>query len=929
MAPASNKRRWSALLGLACLAVLPAAYQLLAQPPAFVPAHAEETLARCEALHKPAGPPDNFHDRTQSDRFVPGTPPTLIKNARIWTGLHNGTEVIEGDVLLDGGLIVGVGHFSSGELTAYGSLKVVDAAGAWVTPGIVDIHSHLGDGPSPALDGAEDDNSLKGTAQPWLRSLDGLNTHDDSYRLSISGGVTTALVLPGSANAIGGQAFPIKLRHTDERSPTSMLLEPPFTINASVPDPALPPRWRHMKHACGENPSRVYKDTRLDTAWAYRNAYNTAFQLKKKQDDYCEKATAGKWEGLGKFPDDLQWEALVDVVRGRVKVNVHCYEAVDLDDMVRLTNEFQFPIAAFHHAHETYLVPDLLKKTYGGTPAVALFATNGRYKREAYRQSEFAPKIHASNGITVLMKSDHPVLNSRFLLYEAQQAHYYGLADNLAIASVTSNSAVVMGMGHRIGFVRKGWDADLVIWDSHPLALGATPAQVFIDGVAQLDAPFVYPKPQAFQEVPRTPNFDEEAKEAVEFDGLPPLETSNTTEGLVAFVNVHSVFSRENGKIQLKSLGEDGDNVVIVRAGRVICEGARTTCFTDAILNEEPTVFDLEGGSLSPGLTTFGAPVGLESINQEPSTNDGVVWDALSKGDIPKIAEGLVRAVDGLQFSTRDALIAYRYGVTHAITAPVSYGFFSGLGTAFATGVSNKLQKGAILKEVTAVHVSVSPGDSTSVSTQIAALRKLLLSPPDGDTGSWFAKVVDGEIPLVVEAHSADIIATLVLLKREIEEKKGQKIRLTITGAQEAHLLAKELGEADIGVILKPARGFPTAWEDRRILPGPPLTKHTAATTLLEANVTLGIGTVENWDTRNLRLDVGWTALEAAGGISKEEALALASTSLEKLLGAEVTTDDSLESPRDMVATKGGDLLSLEAKVVGVISPCRGVVDFL
>ena len=103
----------------------------------------------------------------------------------------------------------------------------------------------------------------------------------------------------------------------------------------------------------------------MDTTWSFRSSYETARKIKESQDEYCTKAQAGEWADLGAFPEDLQWEALVDVLRGRVKVHNHCYETVDLDDMVRLTNEFKFPIAAFHHAHETYLVPDALKKAYG------------------------------------------------------------------------------------------------------------------------------------------------------------------------------------------------------------------------------------------------------------------------------------------------------------------------------------------------------------------------------------------------------------------------------------------------------------------------------------------------------------------------------------------------------------------------------------
>lgn len=113
------------------------------------------------------------------------------------------------------------------------------------------MHSHMGDESSPSLAGSEDGNSMKGIAQPWLRSLDGLNTHDESYQLAVAGGVTTSLILPGSANAIGGQAFVMKLRQTAERSPTSLLLEPPIGINGSAIGYDTPPRWKHMKHACG------------------------------------------------------------------------------------------------------------------------------------------------------------------------------------------------------------------------------------------------------------------------------------------------------------------------------------------------------------------------------------------------------------------------------------------------------------------------------------------------------------------------------------------------------------------------------------------------------------------------------------------------------------------------------------------------------
>ncbi|PBK65801.1 carbohydrate esterase family 9 protein [Armillaria solidipes] len=892
-----------------------------------IPLHAAETLQKCKLLDVPPGPPPGFHSRTESDRFVPGTKATLLKNATIWTGRVNGLEIIRGDILLDKGIIQAVGVVDSNALAAYTvqDLVTYDVGGAWISSGIVDLHSHIGVGSSPHLSGASDTNSRHGIIQPWLRSLDGLNSHDDSYRLSISGGVTTALVLPGSANGIGGQGFVIKLRPTAERSPSSLLLEPPFSINGTEVDPSLPPRWRQMKHACGENPSRVYSGTRMDTIWALRNGYEKARQIKEKQDDYCAKALTGNWQGLGTFPEELQWEALVDVLRGRVKVQNHCYEAVDLDGIVRLTNEFKFSIAAFHHAHETYLVPDLLKKAYGKPPAIALFATNARYKREAYRGSEFAPRILADNGLNVVMKSDHPVLNSRYLLHEAQQAHYYGLGDNLALASVTSTPASVMGQDHRIGFIDKGYDADIVVWDSHPLAIGATPKQVYIDGIEQIEKPYSNLKPTALQSVPKTPNFDKEAAETLKHDGLPPLETKQTTSETVVFVNVSDVYIRDHQTVKRRFSAQQSNEagVLVVEAGKIVCAGVKATCLAENAYHDA-VVVDLVGGSVAPGFVSFGSALGLSHISGEASTNDGpVIEPLLSK--VPSILGGddaVIRASDGLQFASRDSLLAYRSGVTTAIVAPVARGLISGLTAAFSTGSTHKLQKGAVVQDATALHVIVSLNSPISVSTQIATLRRLLLGSGSGDLGTQFERVAAGKIPLVIAVDNADIMASLIQLKSETERTTGVPLRMTFAGAAEAHLLAAEIGYAGIGVIVVPSRPFPATWELRRILPGPPLSEDNAIGVLQAHNVTVGIGSSGTWSVRNVRFDVAWAALETRAALSKSEVLALGSANIETLLGVE---DDA----SDLVATRSGSLLDFEAKVAGIISSRRGLVDIL
>ncbi|KAJ7054365.1 carbohydrate esterase family 9 protein [Mycena amicta] len=884
-----------------------------------VPRNAAALLAQCRALELTPGPPDDFHARTVSDRFVKGTRPTLIRNATVWTGGDDGNEILtRADILLDKGIIKKVGTVDVG---AYKDAVVIEAEGSWVTPGIVDLHSHLGVSSSPHLSGASDGNSHFGIAQPWLRSLDGLNTHDDAYKLSLSGGVTTANVLPGSANAIGGQAFVIKLRPTAERSSNAMLLEPPFTINGTHVDPFARPRWRQMKYV-----GRVYSGTRMDTTWAFRSAYETARILRDKQDAYCARALDGDWAGLGPFPVDLQWEALVDVLRGRVKVHNHCYEAVDISNQVRLTNEFKFPIAAFHHAHEAYLVPDVLKQAYGHPPAIAMFAVHGRYKREAYRGSEFAARILAEHGLR-FDQSDHPVLDSRFLLFEAQQAHYYGLPWTLALASVTSTPARIMGMDHRIGRIIEGFDADVVLWDTHPLHVAAAPTQVFVDGIAQFENPHVSLKNDGLQKLPKTPDFDKEAKEAVEYEGLPPLDPKETLvlngtseSPVIVFTNVGEMYVKRRGVVKLQVgevfNGQGADAVVVVEGGRPVCSGLLEQCGF-WIRGANVRYVDLKHGAIFPALVSFGSALGLAHITGEASTQDGRVFDPLTSL-IPELVDGtLIQAADGLLFGTRDALLAYRSGVTTGITAPSSGGFLDGLSVAFSTSSSHKLAQGALVQTVAALHVTLSLNGRASVSTQIAALRGLLLGETQAkrEVKSGFEDAAKGKIPLVVHVENADIIASLILLKKEVEAAKQSTIRLSISGATEAHLLAAELGQAGVGVLLE-QRPYPTSWEKRRVLPGPPISPKTAIATLLDHNVTVGISTGDQSLVRNLRFEATWAAFQWDGAVNRAKALELVTTNVEKLLGVKQPSED-------LVATSG------PGGSLAIVSPGRGVVDLL
>lgn len=261
-------------------------------------------------------------------------------------------------------------------------------------------------------------------------------------------------------------------------------------------------------------------------------------------------------------------------------------------------------------------------------------------------------------------QTDHPIINSRYLLHEAQQAHYFGLPEHLALASVTSTPAIAVGLEHRIGILEKGADADVVMWDSHPLQLGATPKRVWIDGLLQIPLPRNEGSPvevgtgkesDQWKRAPRVPNWDEERKRTVLWDGLPPLRGIEK-QNEVIFTNVKKVWKRAgNGEIinVLEDDSWDGSDTVVIKAGKIACLGR--SCITTS---EKAAKVDLKGGSISPGLMTFGSLLGTEEIASEMSTGDGEQYDAMLE-DVPAILNdvgAVAKTMDALMFRTRNAL---------------------------------------------------------------------------------------------------------------------------------------------------------------------------------------------------------------------------------------------------------------------------------
>jgi len=390
-------------------------------------------------------------------------PPVLITNATIMTAA--GREIDHGAILLRDGRIVAVG--AQGEVTAPGDAVRVDGSGRWVTPGIIDPHSHLGVYAAPATDAEADGNEMTNpiTADVW--SEHSFWPQDPQIPLAIAGGVTTIEVLPGSANLIGGRTVVLKL------IPARTVQEMKF------------PGARYgLKMACGENPKRTYgkrnqfPSTRMGNMAGYRTAFIQAEEYRRRWDRWLQ-------ERKGDPPErNLRLETLAEVLRGNMYVQIHCYRADEMAQLLDLAREFGFRIRAFHHAVEGYKIADLLRTA--GTAAIVWSDWYG-FKEEAMDGIQQNAALLEQAGVRVSLHSDDPTVIQQ-LNQEAAKAMYDGqragipITRDQALRWITANPAWVLGIDSIVGTLEPGKMADVVVWSGDPFSVYSKAVQVYTDG---------------------------------------------------------------------------------------------------------------------------------------------------------------------------------------------------------------------------------------------------------------------------------------------------------------------------------------------------------------------------------------------------------------------------------------------------------------
>jgi len=387
----------------------------------------------------------------------------FIQNATILTVTHGTIE--HGSILIRDGKIAAVGTDSKPPDGA----TVIDAAGQFVIPGIIDCHSHI------AVDGSVNEGGP--AVSSMVNIADVLNPADVNIYRDLAGGVTTANILHGSANPIGGQTVVIKLRWGKQAD------QLPF-------EGALP----GIKFALGENPKRSnfgppagtparYPATRLGVEEVIRKAFIEAREYKKQGDDYNQRKSAGD-HNLIPPRRDLRLEPLVEVLEGKRYVHSHCYRADEILMLLRVAREFGFKVRTFQHVLEGYKVADEIAVSGAGG---STFSDWWAYKIEAYDAIPYNAALMQERGVVVSINSDSAE-EARHLNQEAAKTMKYGeLSANEALKMITLNPAIQLGIDNRVGSIDVGKDADLVIYNHDPLSVYAVAQKTLIDGQVYFD----------------------------------------------------------------------------------------------------------------------------------------------------------------------------------------------------------------------------------------------------------------------------------------------------------------------------------------------------------------------------------------------------------------------------------------------------------
>jgi imidazolonepropionase-like amidohydrolase len=793
---------------------------------------------------------------------APADAARVFKGARIVTAA--GDPIDDGILVVRGKKIESVGK--SGAVTIPNVAEVIDVTGKVIIPGLVDTHSHLGVYSRPNVTANSDGNEGSGPVQSGIRALDAVQPDDPGIRMALAGGVTTANIMPGSGNVIGGQTVYVKLRG---RTVEEMRIIPGDVLGG-------------LKMANGENPKRFNFEgrkaapaTRMKVAALQREQFIKARDYQRQWAAYRKKKDDGK---EATAPDtDLSLEPLVEVLEHKRTVHFHSHRADDLMTAVRLAEEFGFELV-LQHVTEGYRVADELARHKIPT-SLTLIDSPGGKPEVAGLLEENAAILHKA-GVLVALNTDDSITESRFFLRSGALAMRGGMPEDAALRALTINGAKMMHLDGRLGSLAAGKDADFVVLSGPPFSVYTKVLETYIDGARVFDRsqPLDWsyqtggfaladrarlPKPPAVVQAPA------------------PVEVAGPEARFKEFRDSPKQYVVHASRIYTGNAGVIEDGLILVEDGKIKAIGPRSTAAVPFGVPE------LRAAVVTPGLIDAHSVVGLAGALNVHADQD---QDELSD---PNQAD--LRALDG--FNPREGLLEFlrSQGVTVVHAVPGRGNVIAGqtgiFRTAGHTAESMALRPSAgIVVNLGEIPKASYPGKLPTTRMGTAALARSAFAkardyqrkkatakddkaPPTDPKLEALVPALEQKVPVIFVAHRADDIETALRLAKEF----NLKARLDMV--TEGYLMADRLKEAGVPVVVHPPM---------QRAGGSIETYHSQlcnAAVLADHKIPLAIGTgYEGYvpKTRVLRYEA---ALALVNGLGYERTLAAITLDAAKILG--------------------------------------------
>ena len=693
-------------------------------------------------------------------------------HATIYTGVDE-KPIENGTLVIAQGKIVAVGT----DVKIPKDAKTIDLKGQVMIPGLVDTHSHIGIYQKPRVSAHADGNEMSGPVQPGIRALDAIDPNDIGIRMAVAGGITTANIMPGSGNAIGGSTAYVKLRGSsiEEMRILGKLKDGTEVLGG-------------MKMANGENPKGYGRGK--------QQAPFTRMKIAALQREQFQKAKEYQEKRKGKLPTDrdLNLEQLVEVLEKKRTVHFHCHRTDDLLTAIRIAEEFDFELV-LQHASEGYRIADVLAKKKIPVSLTMIDSPGG--KAETMGLLEENAAILQKAGVIVTINTDDFITESRFFLRTGSLAVRGGMSEMEALRALTITPAKVLHLDHRIGSLERGKDADFVILTGAPFSVYSKVQQTWIDGMKRFDADvessrvyrdggFLLPRsmelPKAFpaeQPLPKTGVTQEVKQQAPE-----KIVRTRIIAGRVHI---------GNGKVL-------EDQVIVIEAGRI-----KSIRENDEPIPENELV--LVAKEVTPGFIDPFTVAGLSGAWNIPADQDQDEPSDPNQADL--------RVIDG--FNANEAMLEFlrQNGVSITHTTAGRINPIAGTSGIFRT--DKRVGEGAAINPGFAILVNLGevPKDAFKAKgpqTRMAVaglIRKAFADAQvykDKPITAKNAKLaalteaLEGKMPVIFAAHRADDIRTAIRIADEF------KLKPVIALGTEAFLLADELAKRKIPVIVHPTQ---------------------------------------------------------------------------------------------------------------------------